>query len=109
VIDHEPAEELAGDYYSRSPLVNIAQSALHEHLEHKRDRARVTRSKKERDRDEAAAIDHDDERMGDPFTKGDIKGWATSPCRSCGAGCTAATRSATRRRARTCPTGCGSS
>jgi hypothetical protein len=58
VLDHEP--EPGGDYYSRSPVVSLAQSALHEHLEAKR---------------AAGEVEHDDERMGDPFTKADVAGW----------------------------------
>jgi hypothetical protein len=73
VLDNERAPD--GDYYSRNPVASIVQSALDEHLEHKRERARTTRAKTARDRDEADRIEHDDERMGDPFTKWDIAGW----------------------------------
>lgn len=58
------AREVEGDpgaapYFSRHPVVGLAQSALHERLAEKRARGEV---------------EHDDERMGDPFTKADI-GW----------------------------------
>jgi hypothetical protein len=75
ILAHEPAQDVAGDYYSRSPLVNLMQSALHDHLEHKRERARAARDLSPDARIAADAIEHDDEQMGDPFTKADIGGW----------------------------------
>jgi hypothetical protein len=73
VLDHESPP--GGDYYSRSPVVSVVQSALHDHLQTKRDRARTPGGKTPSEEDEAAAVEHDDERMGDPFTKADIAGW----------------------------------
>lgn len=49
-----------GDYYSHDPLVNLVQSALDQELDRKR---------------LAGQVEHDSERMGDPFTKVDIGGW----------------------------------
>jgi Calcineurin-like phosphoesterase len=75
VVAHEPAPDVAGDYYSRSPLVSVVQSALHEHLESKRDRLRTGDSLTGHERGQAETIEHDDESMEDPFTKADIGGW----------------------------------
>jgi hypothetical protein len=49
-----------GVYYDRSPVVSAVQSALHDGLEFKRT---------------VGDVEHDDEHMGDPFTKADLAGW----------------------------------
>src|SRR5439155_13567915 len=54
----EVEEQGKGVYYSRDPLVSMAQSALHERIADK-----IARGE----------IEHDDEAMGEQFTRGDIR------------------------------------
>lgn len=58
------ASRATGAFYSRHPVVSIAQSAMHERLAQKAEAAGTPLGE--------APIEHDDERMGDAFTKKDV-------------------------------------